>query len=184
MKLAMIVAMAKNNVIGLDNDMPWHLPADLQWFKKTTLGSPIIMGRKTYESIGRPLPGRLNIILSRDADLTIEGCTVVNSIEAAMQIAEDANNNSDNTDATDTKIHDEVFITGGSHLYNTFLEQTDTLYLTLIDAELTGDTFFPDYTKYNWQEISRNEHPADDKNPYALTFLKLERIKAENKHSL
>ena len=80
MKLAMIVAMAKNNVIGLNNDMPWHLPADLQWFKKTTLGSPIIMGRKTYDSIGRPLPGRLNIILSRDTELEIEGCSVVNSL--------------------------------------------------------------------------------------------------------
>jgi len=165
MKLAMIVAMAKNNVIGLNNDMPWHLPADLQWFKKTTLGSPIIMGRKTYESIGRPLPGRLNIILSRNTDLIIEGCTVVNSIEEAMTTAEAADN---------TK--DEVFITGGAHLYNKFLEQTETLYLTQIDADLEGDTFFPDYTQYNWQEMDRVLHPADDKNPYALTFLKLERI--------
>lgn len=173
MKLAMIVAMAKNNVIGLDNDMPWHLPADLQWFKKTTLGSPIIMGRKTYESIGRPLPGRLNIILSRDSSLSIEGCTVVNSIEDAMRAAEDANQASDNP-------KEEVFITGGSHLYNTFLEQADTLYITLIDAKLEGDTFFPDYTQYNWQEIHKSEHPADDKNPYSLTFLKLERIHAEN----
>jgi len=146
MKLAMIVAMAKNNVIGLDNDMPWHLPADLQWFKKTTLGSPIIMGRKTYDSIGRPLPGRLNIILSRDPELKIEGCTVVNSIEDAMQAAENANSDTQND-------LQEVFITGGAHLYNKFLEQTDTLYITLIDAELKGDTFFPDYTQYNWQEI-------------------------------
>ena len=160
--------MAKNNVIGLDNDMPWHLPADLQWFKKTTLGSPIIMGRKTYDSIGRPLPGRLNIILSRDTELTIEGCTVVNSLEDAMRAAED-------TDSS----KNEIFITGGAHLYNKFLDETDTLYLTLIDAELTGDTFFPDYTKYNWQEIERTERPADDKNPYSLTFLTLERVKAE-----
>ena len=87
MKLAMIVAMANNNVIGLDNDMPWHLPADLQWFKKTTLGSPIIMGRKTYESIGRPLPGRLNIVLSRNTELTIDGCSVVNSLDGALQAA-------------------------------------------------------------------------------------------------
>ncbi|MCL4162276.1 UNVERIFIED_CONTAM: hypothetical protein GTU68_009340 [Idotea baltica] len=168
MKLAMIVAMAKNNVIGLNNDMPWHLPADLQWFKKTTLGSPIIMGRKTYDSIGRPLPGRLNIILSRDTELEIEGCSVVNSLEEALQTAKDADN---------TK--DEIFITGGAHLYNKFLADTDTLYLTQIDAELDGDTFFPDYTKYNWREVQRDEHQADDKNPHSLTFLKLERIRTE-----
>ena len=169
MKLAMIVAMAKNNVIGLNNDMPWHLPADLQWFKKTTLGSPIIMGRKTYESISRPLPGRLNIILSRDTELKIDGCTVVNSLEEALKTAEKAD-----------KTKDEIFITGGAHLYNKFLEQADTLYLTQIDADLAGDTFFPDYTKYNWQEVQRTEYVADDKNPYSLTFLKLERLKAES----
>ncbi len=172
MKLAMIVAMANNNVIGLNNDMPWHLPADLQWFKKTTLGSPIIMGRKTYESIGRPLPGRLNIILSRDKKLNIDGCTVVNSLEDAITTAEEANNASDNP-------KDEIFITGGAHLYNKFLEQADTLYLTKIDADLEGDTFFPDYTQYSWQETQRIESPVDDKNPYSLTFLKLERLKAE-----
>ena len=171
MKLAMIVAMANNNVIGLNNDMPWHLPADLQWFKKTTLGSPIIMGRKTYESIGRPLPGRLNIILSRDTELKIDGCTVVNLLEEALKTAKEADN-SNNT-------KDEIFITGGVHLYNKFLEEIDTLYLTQIDADIEGDTFFPDYTKYNWQEKQRIENPADDKNPYALTFLKLERLKSE-----
>ena len=148
--------------------MPWHLPADLQWFKATTLGSPIIMGRKTYESIGRPLPGRLNIILSRDSELSIEGCTVVNSLEDALKTAEQAD-----------KTKDEIFITGGAHLYNKFLERADTLYLTQIDADLEGDTFFPDYTKYNWQEIQRTEHAADDKNPYSLTFIKLERLKDE-----
>ena len=173
MKLAMIVAMTKNNVIGLNNDMPWHLPADLQWFKKTTLGSPIIMGRKTYESIGRSLPGRLNIILSRDISLAIEGCTVVNTIDEAMKIAEAANENADSA-------KDEVFITGGAHLYNTFLDQIDTLYLTLIDAELEGDTFFPDYTQYNWREVDRTETSADDENQYALAFLKLERIRAKS----
>ena len=169
MKLAMIVAMAKNNVIGLNNDMPWHLPADLQWFKKTTLGSPIIMGRKTYESIGRPLPGRLNIILSRDTELKIDGCTVVNSLEDALKTAKEADNSKD-----------EIFITGGAHLYNKFLADVDTLYLTQIDAELEGDTFFPDYTKYKWQEKQRIKIQADDKNPYALTFLKLDRLKVEH----
>ncbi len=128
MKISMIVAMGKNRVIGIDNKMPWHLPADLQWFKKTTLGSPIIMGRKTYDSIGRPLPGRLNIILSRNTDLEIEGCTVVNTLSDALDAANGA---------------DEVFITGGAHLYEKFLQNADCLYLTKIDAKLEGDTFFP-----------------------------------------
>jgi len=171
MKLSMIAAMGKNRAIGLDNKMPWHLPADLQWFKKTTLGSPIIMGRKTYESIGFALPGRLNIILSRNTNLEIEGCTVVNSLEAAMVVAEGA---------------DEVFITGGAHLYDKFLEDADTLYLTLIDQEFEGDTFFPDYTIYEWKEIRRIDNSADEKNPYPYSFVTLERIRpdTENPESL
>ncbi len=162
----MIAAMGKNRVIGLDNKMPWHLPADLQWFKKTTMGSPIIMGRKTYDSIGFPLPGRLNIILSRNPDLVIKGCTVVSSLDAALQVASETLDN-----------NKEIFITGGAHLYNKFLDQADNLYLTLIDEEFSGDTFFPDYTQYQWKELERIENPADDKNPYPYMFIKLERIK-------
>ncbi len=162
MKLSMIVAMGKNRVIGIDNKMPWRLPADLQWFKKTTLGSPIIMGRKTYDSIGRPLPGRLNIILSRNADLEIEGCTVVNTLSDALDAAKGA---------------DEVFITGGAHLYEKFLQDADCLYLTMIDAKFAGDTFFPDYTQYAWKEIDRIDNPADEKNPYPYSFVTLERNK-------
>jgi len=164
MKLSMIAAMGKNRVIGLNNKMPWHLPADLQWFKKTTLGSPIIMGRKTYESIGFPLPGRLNIILSRNKQLKIKGCRVVHSLDAALQLAKSEDNPSQ-----------EVFITGGSHLYNKFLNDADRLYLTLIDEEFEGDTFFPDYTKLKWHEIDKVEHSADAINPHAYTFITLER---------
>jgi len=162
MKLSMIAAMGKNRVIGLDNKMPWHLPADLQFFKKTTLGCPIIMGRKTYDSIGRPLPGRINIILSRDKNLKIEGCTVVNSFSSALATA---------------KGFDEVFITGGSHLYENFLEDADRLYLTLINEDFKGDTFFPDYTKFQWEEVEKIENPVDDTNPYPYTFLTLERLR-------
>ena len=161
MKLSMIAAMGNDRVIGKDNKMPWHLPADLQWFKKTTLGSPILMGRKTYDSIGRPLPGRLNIILSRDTSLKIEGCTVVNSLQDALDAAKGV---------------DEVFITGGAHLYDTFLEDADRLYLTLIDGRFEGDTYFPDYTQLQWQEVDRIDNPADDKNPYPHSFITLERI--------
>ena len=159
-KISMIAAMAHNRVIGLDNKMPWDLPADLKFFKITTMGCPIIMGRKTYDSIGRPLPGRLNIVLSRDASLEIEGCTVVNTVDDALEAAKDS---------------DEVFITGGAHLYNKFLGEADRLYLTLIDEEFEGDTFFPDYTQYQWNEINRVSHKADENNPYPYTFLTLER---------
>ena len=164
MRLSMIAAMGNDRVIGKDNKMPWHLPIDLQWFKKTTLGCPIIMGRKTYDSIGRPLPGRLNIILTRNKALVIDGCTVVTSLNEALKVAnqEDA---------------EEVFITGGAHLYNKFLQDADRLYLTLIKEGFDGDTYFPDYTQYQWNEIDRIENPADDKNSYATTFLTLERIR-------
>jgi len=162
-KLSMIAAMGKNRVIGKDNNMPWHLPADLQHFKKTTLGSPIIMGRKTYDSIGRPLPGRLNIILSRNPNLVVEGCSVVNTLKEAIDLAK-------KTDAS------EIFITGGAHLYDTFLEDADRLYLTLIDAEFEGDTFFPDYTQRSWQEVTREDHQADDNNPYDYSFVTLDII--------
>lgn len=163
LKLSMIAAMGKGRVIGKDNNMPWHLPADLQHFKKTTLGSPIIMGRKTYDSIGRPLPGRLNIILSRNTKLVIEGCSIVNSLEDAIDLA-------GKTDAS------EIFITGGAHLYNKFLENTDRLYLTLIDEEFKGDTYFPDYTQFNWKEVTKENYKADDKNPHAYSFVTLDRI--------
>ena len=164
MKISMIAAMGKNRVIGLNNKMPWHLPADLQWFKKTTLGSPIIMGRKTYESIGFPLPGRLNIILSRNKDLKIKGCSVVNSLDAALKLAREVDK-------------DEVFITGGAHLYNKFLVDADRLYLTLIDETFDGDTFFPDYTQYEWEQVAKVKHASDDKNPHSYTFLTLDRVR-------
>ena len=164
MKISMIAAMGNNRVIGLNNTMPWHLPADLKWFKNTTFGCPIIMGRKTYDSIGFPLPGRLNIILSRNKKLKIKGCNVVNSLEEALQLAKQEDNPSQ-----------EIFITGGAHLYNKFLNDADRLYLTLIEEDFEGDTFFPDYTQLNWHEVDKITHPADDKNPYSYTFITLDR---------
>jgi len=163
-RLSMIAAMGKNRVIGKDNDMPWHLPADLHHFKKTTLGSPIIMGRKTYDSIGRPLPGRLNIILSRNTEIEIEGCIVVDSLNKAIVLAEQ-------------EMTEEVFITGGAHLYNKFLADADRLYITLIDEDFEGDTFFPDYTQLSWKEVSREDHLADDKNIHNYSFITLDRLK-------
>ena len=165
MKISMIAAMAHQRVIGKDQKMPWHLPADLVFFKETTMGSPILMGRKTYESIGRPLPGRLNLVVTRNSALKIEGCEVVTSLDEAMAVAEKKSSKSN-----------EVFITGGSHLYKSFLDKADRLYLTLIDAELEGDTYFPDYMQYKWQEVERIEHQADEKNPYPYSFVILDRI--------
>lgn len=154
--VAIIVAMANNRVIGKDNKMPWHLPADLQHFKKVTLGKPIIMGRKTYESIGRPLPGRLNIVISRNAEYSLEGCKTVTSVEDAYKLVKD---------------EEEVFIIGGGHLYNDLIGEADKLYLTFIDLDVDGDTFFPDYEKLNLKEGKREKHHKDEKNPYDYEFV-------------
>lgn len=169
--LSMISALGRNRIIGKDNEMPWHLPADLQRFKQTTMSCPIIMGRKTYDSIGRPLPGRLNIVLSRDDALQIQGCTVVNSIDEALSIAKQ------NAIEDETNLNQEIFITGGSYLYKHFLEQADRLYLTLIDEDFDGDTYFPDYTQYQWKETERSDFQADDKNSHAYSFITLDRVR-------
>jgi len=154
--ISLIVAMAKNRVIGKDNEMPWHLPADLKHFKTVTLGKPIIMGRKTYESIGRPLPGRLNIVMSRDKNYTLEGCETVISLEEALTLTADV---------------EEVMIIGGGYLYEQTILQADKLYLTFIDLDVQGDTFFPKYEHLNLSEIKREKHLKDEKNPYNYEFV-------------
>ena len=162
MKVSMIVAMAENRVIGLDNKMPWHLPADLQFFKRVTLGKPVIMGRKTYQSIGRPLPGRKNIVLSRDTELVIEGVECVQTLEQAQKLVGDV---------------DEVMIIGGATIYEQFLSQADRLYLTFIDLDTEGDTHFPDYQSMSeWKESEREVHLKDEKNGYDYQFVTLDRV--------
>lgn len=162
MKISMIVAMANHRVIGLDNKMPWHLPADLQYFKKTTLGKPVIMGRKTYDSIGRALPGRLNIVVSRDPNLSIAGVTCVTSVEQALQTAAGV---------------EEVMIIGGATIYEHFLPVANRLYLTFIDLETKGDTHFPDYlTQGEWEKVSSEHYLADEKNAHNLEFVTLDRV--------
>ena len=158
--LSLIVAMGNDRVIGQNGAMPWHLPADLAWFKRNTLGKPVIMGRKTWDSIGRPLPHRQNIVISRDASFQPIGALSVITPEAALTVAASA---------------PEVMIIGGAQIYAHFLPFATRLYLTLIHANFAGDTFFPDYTQYAWREVERIEHPADTKNPYPYTFLILER---------
>lgn len=152
----MIVAHADNRIIGKDNDMPWHLPADLAYFKKTTLGKPVIMGRKTYDSIGRPLPGRQNIVISRDESLNIEGVEVVQSVEQALAVASGV---------------DEIMVIGGGAIYAHCMPKADKLYITHIGAKIDGDTQFPDYDLENeWQMLASETRQADEKNAYVLHF--------------
>jgi dihydrofolate reductase len=154
--ISLIAAMANNRVIGKDNKMPWHLPADLKHFKEVTLGKPIIMGRKTYESIGRPLPGRQNIVISSKTDYELIGCDTVTSLEKALALVGD---------------EIEVMIIGGGYLYSQALSMADKLYLTFIDLEIDGDTQFPSYEMLSLNEIARTTYLADEKNAYNYTFV-------------
>ncbi len=159
MKISMIVAMANNRIIGKENQMPWHLPADFQWFKRCTMGKPVVMGRKTFESIGRPLPGRANIVISRNTDLSIDGVTVVSSVQDALEHLADK---------------EEVMIIGGGSVYAECLPEADRLYLTFIDADIEGDTQFPDWGE-GWQEVHSETYQADDKNAFNMRFVILEK---------
>ena len=159
MIISMIAAMADNRIIGKDNQMPWHRPADFAWFKRCTMGKPVVMGRKTYESIGRPLPGRLNIVISRDASLSIEGVTTVTSIEQALEVAGEV---------------EEVMIIGGGAIYAACLPMANKLYVTHIEAEIEGDTQFPDWGN-EFKETYSEAYQADEKNAYNMRFTILEK---------
>lgn len=169
MNISIIVAMAHNRIIGKDNQMPWHLPADLAWFKKSTLGKPILMGRKTFESIGRPLPGRTNIVLTRDKNYSHDGIVCVSSLAEGIQVAEEVfiRQETPEQDA-------ELMIIGGGSIYQRCLPLVDKLYLTHIDLETDGDTQFPEYGT-NWTEIFSESHQPDEKNPYAYRYSILEK---------
>jgi len=161
MKLSLVVAVAENDVIGKKGVMlPWRLSADLQHFRELTTGAPIIMGRTTYETIGRPLPGRLNIILTRDANFTAEGCTVVHSLADALSAAHNA---------------PEAFVIGGGSIYDLALPEVTTMYLTRVHARPEGDVFFR-YNPAEWREEKLGEHPADEKNEHSCTFYRLTRV--------
>ena len=155
-KLSLICAMANNRVIGKDNAMPWHMPADLQHFKKTTMGKPIVMGRKTFESIGRPLPGRENVVITRNKDWQAEGVTVVASIDDALvHLAQ----------------HEEIMITGGGNIYQQTIDRANRLYLTFIDLTTDGDAFFPEFSHLKLKQVAEEIHQPDDKNPYPYRFV-------------
>lgn len=156
--------MAENRVIGKDNQLPWRMPADLRHFKAMTTGHPILMGRKTYESIGRPLPNRTNIIITRDPAYQANGCIVVTSIDQAIQHA-----------SKDGSA--EIFIIGGAEVYKQLMPSVDRLYLTVIHHEFEGDTNFPALDAREWNEVKREDHAADSENVHDYSFITLERIK-------
>ncbi len=162
MKISIVVAMAVNRVIGHENRLPWHLPADLKYFKQITMGKPILMGRKTFESIGRPLPGRTNIVITRNESYTAEGCVVVHSIEAALKAAADS---------------EEVMVIGGAEFYRQVWPYAGTLYITRVTGEFEGDTFFPELDDAEWHEVERSEFEVDEKNPHAYSFVRLDRVR-------
>jgi len=155
--LSLIVAMDENRLIGSDNQLPWHLPADLAFFKRTTLGKPIIMGRKTYESIGRPLPGRRNIVITRDTEFSAEGCEIVNDIDAALCSCSD---------------HDELMLIGGASLYEQTIDRSSCMYITRIHHSFEGDTWFPEFNSAQWTIVDQQDFNADEKNAYAYSFVK------------
>ncbi|GIN91971.1 dihydrofolate reductase [Siminovitchia terrae] len=159
--ISFLWAQDENGLIGNNNDLPWRLPADLKYFKETTMGHPIVMGRKTYESIGRPLPGRTNIILTKDQDYQAEGCLVFHCKEDLLGWIEENGS--------------EVFITGGSEIFKLFLEDADRLYVTKIRAAFEGNTYFPALDWKKWRLISTEKGPKDEKNPYDYEFQIYER---------
>jgi Dihydrofolate reductase len=160
MMISLIVAMAENRVIGMHNQMPWHMPADLRHFKAVTMGKPVVMGRRTFESIGRPLPGRRNVVITRNASWQADGVERASSLDDALALLSD---------------YAEVMIIGGGQLYAEALPRAHRLYLTHIDLEVAGDTWFPDYSGYEWQTIGLEAHEPDEKNRYAYRFETLER---------
>lgn len=160
-RLSIIVAMARNRVIGAKGAMPWHLPEELKRFKQLTMGHPLIMGRRTWESIGRPLPGRTMIVVTRQPDYRAPGALVVHSLDEALAAAGD---------------DPEIFVIGGEEIFRAALPRADRLYLTTVEADVPGDTFMPEIDWAAWREIDAREHPADGRNPFAFRSATYERI--------
>jgi len=161
--ISFLVAMDQNKVIGRNNQLPWHLPEDLKYFKKVTMGHPIAMGRKTHDSIGRILPGRENIIITRNSDYKCEGCLVFYSIEDFVRYCKESN--------------DEIFVIGGAEVFKETFDYVDRLYITCIHEKFEGDTFFPNFDTNAWKLISLEKGIKDQKNPYDYDFRMYERVR-------
>lgn len=162
MKLALIAAYAQNRVVGIDNKLPWHLPEDLKYFKRCTSGKAIIMGRKTYESIGRPLPNRTNIVITRNPAFKADGVKVVTSLNDAIELAAAVN---------EVSGVDEIMVIGGAAIYELTLPMADRLYLTHVHAQVEGDAYFPEVDFSNWREVERADYASSETNPYDYSFV-------------
>ncbi len=160
--ISIIAALAENRVIGVNNTLPWRLPNDLKHFRRLTTGHAIVMGRKNYESIGKPLPERTNIVVTRNRDYRASGCLIAHSLDDALALA---------------KNDPEIFVIGGAEIYREALPRTDKLYLTQVHAAVDGDTFFPEINPAGWKETARERHAADEKHAYAYSFVVLERVR-------
>jgi len=167
MSLALIVAASENNVIGKNNQLPWYLPGDLKYFKAITMAKPVIMGRKTFESIGKPLPGRDNIVITRNADYQADGIKVVTSLEEAIELAESI---------TLINSGEEIMIIGGAQIYKQALAMADRVYLTRVHRHVEGDAFFPELETDQWQEVAREDIAAEEPNPFDFSYLVLDKV--------
>ena len=165
-RLSLMVAKASNRVIGRNNKLPWYLPNDLKYFKQVTFGKPVIMGRKTWDSLGKPLPGRTNIVITRQPDFQAEGAKVVATLDEAVTMAENV---------AFIEGQDEAVVMGGAEIYALALPKADRLYLTEVHAEVEGDTWFPEYDTAEWKEIGREDFSAEGPNPYDYSFVVYER---------
>lgn len=166
-RIALIWAMSRNRVIGRQNTLPWRLPADMAHFKALTTGHPVIMGRRTFESLGRPLPNRTNIVLTGDRSWSMDGCLATHSLREAINLAV----------ARLPAGKNEVFVMGGENVYRQALAYADRLYVTLVEADVEGDAWFPEIDWKEWRETERRQHVQDEKNAYGCTFLTYERLK-------
>ncbi|HZG18180.1 MAG TPA: dihydrofolate reductase [Candidatus Bathyarchaeia archaeon] len=160
--ISLIFAMDRNRLIGKNNELPWYLPADLQYFKRITSGHTVIMGRKTYDSIGKPLPNRKNVVITRDSYLRLEGCMTCTSIPEVLDII---------------GTEEEAFVIGGAEVYKQFLPVADRMYITFIDESFEGDAYFPPYEEEQWRLIHTEQGIKDEKNPYEYRFTVWERVK-------
>ncbi len=165
-RVSLIVAMAKNRVIGIDNTLPWRLPADLKHFKTLTMGHHIVMGRKTYESIGKPLPGRTSVVVTRNPEYAAPGVIVASSLQAAISACGD---------------DDEIFVIGGAELYQQAIALADRIYLTEIDADISGDAYFPEFKLDEWLELSRDKHSQLEPQPLQFDFVVYHRKDSHHK---
>ncbi|MGP8214354.1 MAG: dihydrofolate reductase [Bacteroidia bacterium] len=162
MIVSLVAAAAENNVIGKNNALPWRMPADMKFFKNLTMGHTVIMGRKTYESMGKPLPGRKNIIITRNKKFTAKDCIVLSSFS---EISEHC------------KAESEIFVIGGAEIYQQFIHNADKIYLTRIHHNFTGDSYFPDIQADEWEQTGFSYFPKDEKNPYPYSFIEFSRRK-------